>query len=153
MQTTPTNLKGFFVTEDIRSEQHIRQQQCISIENYEYTLQKSRQDNGLPHSTAVCGSMLTITMSIGTRNSMKVLYERIHSSSPTAYSVVFDAKFDEHDIIEDFYSAFILTGNIVGINEDFESAPEKDHENFTITVNILINKLTVLGKTSNVTLN
>lgn len=150
MQSTPTNPKGFLVTEDIRSGQHIRQPQCIAIENYEYTLQKSRQDNGVPHSTAVCGSMLTVTMSIGTRNSMKTFYERIHTSTPLAYSVVFDAKFDEQDILKDYYSAFILTGSIVGINEDFENMPEEGCENFTITVNILINKLTVLGKTNNV---
>lgn len=151
MQTTPTNLKGFLVTEDIRSGQRIQQNICIPIEDYEYTLKKSRQSNGVPYPNATSGSILTVTMSIGTRNSMKVFYERLQDASPANYSVVFDATFNERDQLGDYYSAFVLTGSVVGINEDYDRTPTEGYENLTITVQILINQLTVLGKTSNVT--
>lgn len=151
MQTTPINPKGFFMTEDIRLQNCIHQDACIAIDSYEYILNKSRQSNGTPLPVATSGSLLSVTMSIGSRNSMRPFYERMQDAQPTAYSVVFDARFDEHDTLEEYDSAFVLTGSMVGISEDYNLNPEAGHENLTITVQILISQLTVLGNTRDIT--
>lgn len=151
MQTTPINPKGFFVTEDIRLQNRIHQDACIAIDSYEYILNKSRQSNGTPLPVATSGSLLSVTMCIGSRNSMRPFYERMQDAQPTAYSVVFDARFDAAGMLDSYYSAFVLTGNVVGISEDYDLNPEAGHENLTITVQILISRLTVLGNTHDVT--
>lgn len=151
MQNTATNLKALFIPEDIQSRMKIYQNECISIEKYSYSLQKSRRDNGLPYPAATSGSVLSVTMSIGSRNSIKKFYERLHDkTSPNPYTVVFDANFSDKNTLENYNSAFILSGYVIAVDEDYNSASEEGHENFTLTVRILITKLTIPGKTTNV---
>lgn len=151
MLSTPTNIKGFFFTEDLRSVSKIRQDRCIPIERYEYTLNRSRRDNGEPNPVATSGSILSITVNIGSRNSLKVFYERIKDPNPSAFSVIFDAGFDEDGYLEDYYSALILTGSIVSVDEDFQTSEAIETDVFCMTLQVLIQNLTVCGTSKNVT--
>lgn len=146
MFITPVNIKGFLYTEDFRSMHHVHQDKCVSIEKYDFTLSKSRTDDGVPRSAVTSGSILNITLSIGSRNSMKVFYERLKDMQLSAYSVFFDSKFDDDNYLEDYGSAFVLKGYVVNICEDYKTSLAKDEKDtFTISMQILISKLTVLG--------
>ena len=127
------HLKGIFVPEDITDECiSIAQSRCLTLQHYTYDCHRSRNEHGIPYGNTVA-SVLRFTLRVSQPDECDFLYRHLMQNREVTYSFIFNATFDDK-------------GFVVDVAEAFQS---KTEEQMQLTVEVLLNRITYVGKDSN----
>jgi hypothetical protein len=140
------HLKGIFVPEDITDECiSIAQSRCLTLQHYTYDCHRSRNEHGIPYGNTVA-SVLRFTLRVSQPDECDFLYRHLMQNREVTYSFIFNATFDEHQRLTLYDDAIAIKGFVVDVAEAFQS---KTEEQMQLTVEVLLNRITYVGKDSN----
>ena len=140
-QTISNHIKALLFPEDIRNEEHPLQEKCFTVQHYQYTCSRNRNEIGTPcsftNSVLLKCSLKTISDESG-----KIFYELMKSNRRYSFSFVFNATFNQYRRLDYCDDSMIVNGFIVDVQENLE----------TIDISILLSDITYVGKESDKTL-
>lgn len=128
----------------------VSRSQLLRVDSYEFSLQRSRNNLGVPYG-ASSGNRVLLTVSVGSKDRLKVFYERLSETTMSSVSLVFDAKCDEDGFLipNSCEGIIVMEGYVVDIDERYDSATQDDEEGSTIDIQLLLNGMCVVGSTHN----
>ena len=124
MQNYSNNIKVALFADNVLEQLALRRTNSVVVQHYNYALQRVRNPHGVAYGNSP-GGILTIDVRIGSRDNMRTYYERLSQNYSTSFSLVFNAQYDELGILEQMKLRF----------------------------RVLINSLTCIGATHNLTQN
>ena len=151
MAMISNNIKAILIPEDFSEITRVSQEKCLTLQHFDYKCQRSRNEEGIPYGSTVS---VTLNCTIRTTCDLQVYYDRLKSNSPYTYTFVFNAIFDTQKCLSDYEDAMIVSGYIIDIEENFDSATNEngEDEQMLINIKILLSNITYVGKNSNKTL-
>lgn len=153
MASYSDNIKAVLFIDDFRQSAFIHRAKCMTIQQYNYELAKSRKDNGEVYEYATSGSIMEISLRVGSRDKMKPFYERTNDFVPSQYSVLFNCTFDEDDRLTDYDNAMIAEGFIIDIQEEYDVNAAAEGQQMLIHIKFLITGIRYMGEASDVKYN
>lgn len=129
----------------------VTQSQLMRVDNYHFTLQRSRNSFGVPYG-ASSGNIVDITVSVGTRDSLKVFYERLSETVKSTISLLFNVVCDQDGYFtpECCDGVIVLEGYIVDIQEQYDTVTTEAEDTSIIKIKLLADGITVVGSTHNI---
>lgn len=129
----------------------VTQSQLMRVDNYHFTLQRSRNSFGVPYGASSC-NIVDITISVGTRDSLKVFYERLSETSKSTISLLFNVECDQDGYFtpECCDGVTVLEGYIVDIQEQYDTVTNEAEDTSIIKIKLLADGITVVGSTHNI---
>lgn len=151
MKTASNHIKALLIARDFTEEGRVSQDQCLTLQHFDYKCQHCRNENGEPYGSTVSATLNCTMRSTG---NIQVFYDRLKSSAIHGYTFVFNAVFDDLRLLTDYEDAMIVRGYVVDVEEDFTTAPDDngDTRQMLLHVKILLSNITYIGRTSNRTL-
>ena len=151
MAMISNNIKAILIPEDFSEITRVSQDKCLTLQHFDYKCQRSRNEEGIPYGSTVS---VTLNCTIRTINDLQVYYDRLKSNAPNTYTFAFNATFDAQKCLSDYEDAMIVSGYIIDIEENFDSAKNEngESEQMLINIKILLSSITYVGKNSNKTL-
>lgn len=143
------NINAVLYLEDYRLLRDVSSERCLIIQKYEYSMHRSRKDNGEIYDNVPFGNVMTLTLSVGSADQLKPFYTRSMEFESSRFSVLFSTDFDKSGHLEDYRSSIVVDGYVVGVDEDFESDPNKGDQSMLITVRILVQNMRFSNKEVN----
>lgn len=142
------HIKASLITEDISEIQSVPQSKCLTVQHFDYKCERSRNEEGEPYGTTMSATLRCTVRSTG---SLQVFYERMQSTTPYAYTFLFNSTFDERKVLSGYEDAMIITGYIIDIEEVFDttSPTPDDTTQMLLKLQILLSNITYVGKTQN----
>lgn len=151
MTKLPDNINAVLYLEDYRLLREVSSDRCLIIQKYEYSMQRSRKDNGEVYDNAPLGNIMTVTVSVGSADQIKPFYSRSTEFDTSRFSILFSAIFDKNGMLDSYSSGIVAEGYIVGIDEDFESDSQDGEQSMLITVRFLVTRMRFINKELNLT--
>ena len=147
------NIKVALFADNVLEQLVLRRTDSIVVQQYSYALERPRNAHGVAYGNS-SGGILTIDVRIGSRDNMRTYYERLSQNYSTAFSLVFNARYDETGILDDYDGGLIVEGYLTDIGESFDRDKAEAHgEQMKLRFRVLINSLTCIGATHNLTQN
>lgn len=140
-------LKAVMFLEDITEGIPMRQESGFTVQHFEYSCFRTRDNAGMPYGPSN-GSLMQITLKTISSDGYKELYQRLNSMELYSLSLIFNASYDEYRILEDYADAMIANGYIVEIEEVFDTL-DTQHNGMTLNMKILLNSLDYIGNRVN----
>lgn len=145
--------KALLITEDLTEIAAISQDDCMTVQHFDYHCSRSRNEMGEPY-----GPVVSVTLQVSIKalsnSSEKLLYERLKSNARYPYSFIFNATFDSWRKLSSYENAMVVSGYVVDVEETYDSAfsSETETDQMLMNVKILLSSITYIGKQSNKTL-
>ena len=153
MQNYSNNIKVALFADNVLEQLALRRTNSVVVQHYNYALQRVRNPHGVAYGNSP-GGILTIYVRIGSRDNMRTYYERLSQNYSTSFSLVFNAQYDELGILENYEGGMIVEGYLIDIGENFDRDKAEEHgEQMKLRFRVLINSLTCIGATHNLTQN
>ncbi len=134
--------------------QSIYKSQCLTIQQFHYKCERSRDMNG-----KIFGPTVSVLMEFTVRainaDAGKAFYERLINNNPAPYTFIFNAKFNGLRQLSDYEEAMVVHGQVVDIDENYSNELNKTTgttEQMLINVKLLLNDITYEGNFSNLKL-
>lgn len=140
-------LKAALFLEDILEGIPLRQENGFTVQHFDYNCFRTREKAGKPYGPSNA-SLMHITVKTLSADGYKELYRRLNSTERYAFTLVFNASYDEFKILQDYADAMVVNGYIVEIEELFDTASKKK-EGMMLSMKILLHSLDYLGKRVN----
>lgn len=140
-------LKTVLYLEDITMGIPMRQVNGFTVQHFDYNCFRTRDGVGSPYGPTNA-SLMRITVKTLLSDGYKELYNRLKSTELYAFSVVFNATYDEFRVLKDYADAMVVNGYIVEIEEVFDTMSGKQ-EGMMLNLKILLHSLEYLGKRVN----
>lgn len=153
-----TNSKALFFPEDMQEVHQVRQDKCLVVQRFRYKCSRVRTKRGIPYGPTQCSVLQVV---LRTTPDTKFYYAQLQSNIPHKYSFLFNTTFDENKVIKDYDAAMVITGYVVDIEEVFDASQRvfyssnkaderaSESEQMLISISILLNDITYLGKNKN----
>lgn len=101
-----------------------KKEQSFTLQHFGYECSRQRNTMGEPYGPTLA-MPLHFTIKSLPDGYLKELYQRLKEKDASVFSVVFNATFrtDENgdDILDDYDSALIVSGTVVGVNENYDT--------------------------------
>lgn len=140
-------LKAVLFLEDITEGIPMRKEHGYTIQHFDYNYYRTRDHEGKPYGTSNT-SLMDITVRTISANGYKELYQRLQSRELYPCTIVFNATYDEFQILKDYTDAMVVNGYIVEIEEVFDTIGEKK-QGMMLSMKILLHSLDYLGTSVN----
>lgn len=142
------HIKALLFTEDVSETRNILQSKCHVVQHFDYKCQRPRNEEGEAYGKTI-SAILNCT--ILSADNLQVFYEQMQSSSPHAYTFLFNSTFDERKELTDYEDAMIVIGYIVDIEETFDTTSSSPDETtqMLLKFQILLSNITYVGKNNN----
>ena len=119
MQNYSNNIKVALFADNVLEQLVLRRTDSIVVQQYSYALERPRNAHGVAYGNS-SGGILTIDVRIGSRDNMRIYYERLSQTYSTSFSLVFNARYDETGILDDYEGGMIVEGYLTDIGESFD---------------------------------
>lgn len=151
MAVVSNHIKALLIAEDITETSRVAQHKCLTLQHFDYKCQRPRNEAGEPYGATVS---VTLNCTLRSTDDIRVFYDRLKSNAVFSYTCVFNAVFDAQKNLSDYEDAMIVTGYVIDVEEEFDSASgEKgDNEQMLVHVKILLSSITYVGRNNNKTL-
>ena len=136
-------LKAVMFLEDISEGIPARQENGFTIQHFEYSCFRSRDKAGMPYGPSNA-SLMQITLRTISSDGYKELYQRLNSMEQYAFSLIFNASYNDSRILQDYEDAMIANGYVVEIEELFDTS-DIQHNGMTLNMKILLHSLDYIG--------
>lgn len=145
--------KALLIAEDISEMAVVAQQNCITLQHFDYSCFRNRNELGEPYGSTI-SAILQFSIKSMSGNICKFLYERMKDNSAYSYTFVFNATFDSQKHLAHYDDAMVASGYVVDVEEAFSTtfSTGADTEQMTMNVKLLLTSLVYIGKSSNKTL-
>lgn len=155
--------KAYILTEDMRNaatdnqgRYQLPHNSCYILQQMEYSTCRCRQENGTPYNTSNM-VVMKLTMQQSEDTSFQVFYSRLKENHSYSFSLLFDATMENETILKDYGSAMVFSGYVVDVEETFHGGlttlkDKQSDELMQITVKVMLDNITYVGQTSDVTL-
>lgn len=130
--------KAQLYMDSIHDQQSVLVNNCMTIQRYEYCFTKSRKKNGDVYNGNPLGSVMYITLNVGSKDSLKVFYSRTKMFTSSLLSIIFHPIFNEHGIMTTYANAMLIDGSIVSIDEQYDGEEAFNGSQMTIKIGILV---------------
>ena len=131
------NIKVALFADNVLEQLVLRRTDSIVVQQYSYALERPRNAHGVAYGNS-SGGILTIDVRIGSRDTMRTYYERLSQNYSTAFSLVFNARYDETGILDDYDGGMIVEGYLTDIGEQMK-----------LRFKVLVTDMTHIGLTRN----
>lgn len=141
MTVLSDNINAMFLFGDYEEQSHIRSEQCMIIQKYDFSMHKSRKENGELYNWGIVGNVMTITLSVGNANQLNRFYSRTAEKESSYFSILFAATFDKDNLLRKYSSSIMAEGYIVSVDEDFDTTPREGEQSMFLTVKLLVRSM------------
>ena len=143
------NIKVALFADNVLEQLVLRRTDSIVVQQYSYALERPRNAHGVAYGNS-SGGILTIDVRIGSRDNMRTYYERLSQNYSTAFSLVFNARYDETGILDDYEGGMIVEGYLTDIGENFDRDKAEAHgEQMKLRFKVLVTNMTHIGLSRN----
>ena len=143
------NIKVALFADNVLEHLVLRRTDSIVVQQYSYALERPRNAHGVAYGNS-SGGILTIDVRIGSRDNMRTYYERLSQNYSTAFSLVFNARYDETGILDDYDGGLIVEGYLTDIGESFDRDKAEEHgEQMKLRFKVLVTNMTHIGLSRN----
>lgn len=136
-------LKAVMFLEDITEGIPARQENGFTIQHFDYSCFRSRDKAGAPYGPSNA-SLMQITLRTISSDGYKELYLRLNSMEQYAFSLIFNASYNDSRILQEYEDAMIANGYVVEIEELFDTS-DIQHNGMTLNMKILLHSLDYIG--------
>ena len=136
-------LKAVMFLDDITEGIPLRQEKGFTVQHFDYSCFRSRDKVGMPFGPSNA-SLMQITLKTISSDGYKELYQRLSSMDQFAFSMIFNASYDDFHILQDYEDAMIVNGYVVEIEELFDTI-DPQHNGMILNMKILLHSLDYLG--------
>lgn len=153
MEITSNHIKALLFLEDITEGIPISQDDCFTIQHFNYNCSRQRDSTKMPNGPTGTTVLRFVIKSLPEEGG-KTFYQRLTESTAYPFSFVFNATFDANKRLCDYEDAMVISGYIINIEEAFgnyTSDPDKT-DRMLMSVDVLLRSITYIGKKSNKTL-
>ena len=143
-------LKALVVPEDILSMKNVRQEQCHTVQQFNYNCLRMRNNRG-----EIYGPAEPVELEFGIRlnnpSDVKSYYKCLVDNDHFCFSFVFNATFDDNSYLKDYEDGMVCDGYVVSVAEDFSTSKgnKANDEQMLLTVKVLLINTTYLGRERN----
>lgn len=150
MATISNNTKVILFPESILDGHPVYRSKCIVVEHYDFSLGRNLNCLGEPFGCSENNSV-KIKIRVGSRDNLKLFYERMNQDYPSSYTLLYNVKYDDNHLVGDNYdSGMVLSGIISDLQEEYlQHRAGSSETGFTLTITILLTSLTCLGSSRN----
>lgn len=136
-------LKAVLFLGDIKELTNLRQDDGYTIQNLDYQSFRSRDKLGQPYGLTNA-SLADITLRSISGEGDKKLYSILKERGCHAFSVLYNVKYTEEHLVDDYDIATVLNGYIVEIEEKFETGHKKN-QSMILSMKILLHDVEYIG--------
>ncbi|MDD6895356.1 MAG: hypothetical protein PUD51_05775 [Prevotellaceae bacterium] len=144
MPKLSNHTKAVLFDENIIEQNILRRESANVVQRLDYTLSRPRNDFGKPYGR-MSGSEMAIVTLIGTHDT-KEYYERLVSDESQTFSLVFNAIYDENNILCSFDSAMVVEGYIVDVVELYDNDAASEGNQMSLEFSFLLTSITYIGE-------
>ena len=145
MQRISNQTKVVLFPDNYQEQAYITKEKCIAVQHYSYTLQRNRNAYGEPDGR-ISGSAVTLTIRVGSRDSLRLFYQRLTQHYSSTYSLLFDATYDVQGYLTDQSGALIVEGYVVDVQELFDrDQANEEGEQMSLVCEILLTSVSCVG--------
>ena len=145
MQRISNQTKVVLFPDNYLEQAYITKEKCMVVQRYDYTFQRNRNAYGEPYGR-ISGSSLTLTIRVGSRDSLRLFYQQLKQPYSATYSLLFDATYDAQGYLVERSGALLVEGYIVDIQEHFDRDQADDEgEQMSLVCEILLTGVTCEG--------
>lgn len=144
MAILSNNTKAVLFNDNMLDIGMVQRSQCYVVQQYSFTLNRSRNATGTIYGFD-SGSRIVLSIRVGANQSLTPFYQRLNSSDLAYFSFIFNARYDEMNIVEGYDSAILVSGYLVDISEDYERyTPNNEESAMNVRFCILIREVKYL---------
>ena len=136
-----------------------KKDQCLTLQRFDYECSRNRNAEGMPYGPTLA-SVLRFTLKSLPDGYLKEFYRRLGDHDVSCFTIVFDAVFRDNgqadNVLSDYRSALVVTGQIVDIDETYQTydsdrlrkgdaAGDPHHDLMMTTVEFLLQSITYVG--------
>lgn len=125
----------------------IHQDQCYTVQQFNYQCRRSRGKNGMPY-----GPTVSVIMDFAVRlvrsGDGRVFYENLQNNSSQPFTFIFNATFNGFKQLEGYYDLMAVHGHVVDVEEVYGGTSQQ----VNILVKLLLSDIKYLGENSDVIL-
>ncbi len=149
MGKTSNNVKTALFAENFLEQQIVRREKCMTVQSYSYELRCAQDALSRVYGHSQ-GSLMSVSLRVGTRDNLSVFHERLKQNHPSPFTFFFDATYDASDFLEHYKDALVAEGYVVDIRERFSKENnDQGSEHFLLDFKILLTKVTFIGQSHN----
>lgn len=138
-------LKGLFTFDDLTDNGiRIIQDNCYTLQHYEYDCHRSRNKNGEPYGNTV-GSVLWFTVKLAGTQKYNAFYNQLKSNLPHSFTFLFNASFDSGKYLDLYDSALVIRGFLIDAEEYYRSSME---EQMSLKLGVLLKSIVYIGNSN-----
>jgi hypothetical protein len=117
------------------------------IQHFSYKCQRSRNDAGMLYGNTI-PSELKFTIRLGKPEDSKLFYQQLTQNELSDHTFIFNATFDQDMRLKAFEDAMMVSGYVVDVKEDYNSAAtmEGHFVPMQVGVTLLLSSITYVGK-------
>ena len=145
MQRISNQTKVILFPDNYLEQAYITKEKCMAVQHYDYTFQRNRNAYGEPYGR-ISGGSLTLSIRVGSRDSLRLFYQQLKQHYSATYSLLFDATYDAQGYLAERSGALLVEGYIVDIQEHFDRDQADDEgEQMSLVCEILLTGVTCEG--------
>lgn len=140
-------LKGLCLTENFKEVPEVRQEKCLTLQDFKYKCERNRMETGAPFGGTL-ETLVTFTVRVNADNF--IFHERLNSHTPYDYSFIFNASFDNLKKMNENEGIIVVKGYVVDVEELFDTSDKttKNSEQMLVKITLLGNSITYVGMTN-----
>lgn len=121
----------------------------VVVQRYEYSLGRRINAYG-----EACGDdavpLMTVTVRVGTRDSLGIYYESLNESFPSSFTFVMNARWDDAGKLSDYDGALVADGYTVDVEESYSrDAASAQGLQMSLTFKLLLARMEFVGAGTN----
>ncbi|MDO4949444.1 MAG: hypothetical protein Q4E55_04665 [Bacteroidales bacterium] len=133
------------LTENFKEASPVKREKCVTVQSLDYKLQRSRDAFGRSYGCAQ-GGLMRVSVLIGSKNNTKVFYERLKNTTPTSFTLFWNARYNQSGELTDCDAATVAEGYVVDVQEKYDrDKAETEGEHPCLTFQLLLTKITYHG--------
>ena len=145
MQRISNQTKVILFPDNYLEQAYITKEKCMAVQHYDYTFQRNRNAYGEPYGR-ISGGSLTLSIRVGSRDSLRLFYQQLKQPYSATYSLLFDATYDAQGYLAERSGALLVEGYIVDIQELFDRDQANEAgEQMSLLCEILLTGVTCEG--------
>lgn len=145
------HLKGVFTPIDMLDDGNIiREENCFTLQDYNYECHRVRNDEGKPYGRIV-NTMLSFTIRLPHLQENLPFYRQMKDHEPLTFTFIFNADFDNLHQLNGYSEALTVKGYVVDITDSFGSSSSisATTSQVSVTVKMLLSAINYVGISSN----
>lgn len=139
------NIKVSFLNFNFQERQRTHRDQCATVQTFNYEFSRNINAYGRAYGGS-SGGMVTLTLRAGTRFEFRDYYECLTMNEPRAFSLIYNAVFDDYGVLSDYDGGIIISGYVVSLDEIYNrKRADTEGEQMFLKMDILISKIGYVG--------